>query len=294
MTVRINSVSALRALQSMESNSINLARSLERLSSGLRINTGGDDPAGLIISEQLRGQINGLKAATRAVGESVNFFRVVEAALNEVSTLLINLRGMAIIGVNGATSQDQRNALNFEFQNATDSIQRISQTSRFGTDRIFGTVSGANVARTFQLTENAGSTGDSVQFTFADFSRAGSITVNGITIAFSSVFLLIASSNLLSSGSASIALGRISQAITSISTYRGALGAFQRNIFESQQRFLAISIQNLTASESFIRDANIPEETISLTRNQILVQASTAMLAQANFVTQNLLSLLQG
>ena len=294
MTVRINSIAALNTLKALENNSISLARSLERLSSGLRINRGADDPAGLIISEQLRGQISGLKAASRAVGESVNFFRVAEAGLNEVSKLLITMRGLAVVGVNGATSQDQRNALNFEFQNATESIRRIAKNSRFTDERIFG-VSGtnANLSRTFQLSENAGFSGDSIQFTFADFSEASVVVVDGVTIAFSSVFLLIASSDLLLSSNASVALTRLRTAIDSISTYRGALGAFQRNVFESQQRFLSITIENLTASESFIRDANIPEETISFTRNQILVQASTAMLAQANVVSQNLLTLLQ-
>ena len=105
MTVRLNSAAGLNSLRTLENNSVSLRRSLERLSSGLRINRAGDDPSGLIISEQLRGQIQGLKMAARAVGESVNFFRVSEAALSEVNKMLIVLRGLAVVAVNGSTSQ---------------------------------------------------------------------------------------------------------------------------------------------------------------------------------------------
>ena len=293
MSLRVaHNTSALNTLRILERNTINLNRSLERLSSGFRINRAGDDPSGLIISEELRGQLAGIKAAQRAVGESINFFNVAESTLDEVNRLLITMRGLATVAINGATAPVQRTALNFEFQNATDSIERIFANANFAGLTIFNMLSGGSFAsgRVFQLGEQAG---DTATFAFKDATLGGTLTVNGTGITFNQFeALLAASSTLLTAGAASIALGRIETAITNISLYRGAMGAFTNNVFESQQRFLGIYLENLTASESFIRDTNIAAETTIFTRNQILVQASTAVLAQANVISQNVLQLL--
>jgi flagellin len=295
MALRVNNnTAALDSLRNLTNNTVSLNRSLERLSSGLRINRAGDDPAGLIISEELRGQLAGIQATQRAVGESVNFFNVAEASLNEVNTMLVNMRGLATEAINGATTSQQRQALNFEFQNAASSINRIFSKSNFAGDNIFNLGAAASMAsgRTFQVGEDAG---NNVVFAFKDATQGGLLTINGTPITFSNFNTLVkaASSTLLNATAAGTALGRIEDSIINISLYRGAIGAFNRNIFESQQRFLGIYMENLTASESYIRDTNMAEESSTYTRSQIMVQASTAILAQANTVSQSVLQLLK-
>ena len=296
MALRVaHNTAALNSLRILETNAINLNRSLERLSSGFRINRAGDDPSGLIISEQLRGQLAGIRAAQRAIGESINFFNTAEAGLDEVNRLMVTMQGLAVVALNGATTQQQRNALNFEFQNAVTSINRIFTRANFAGDTIFNLTAASVLAdgRVFQLGETVG---DTATFAFKNAPSGGTLVINGTTINFGTATTgfqaLVAASNLLSSGAASVALGRIQDSITNISLYRGAMGAFNLHIFESQQRFLGIYMENLTAAESFIRDTNIAAETTIFTRNQILVQASTAVLAQANVVSQNVLQLL--
>jgi flagellin len=302
MALRVNHNSAtMDSLRNLENNTIGLNRSLERLSSGLRINRAGDDPAGLIISEELRGQIAGIQASQRAVGESVNFFNVAEAGLNEVNTMLVNMRGLATEAINGSTTTQQRQALNFEFQNAAASIKRIFNKSNFAGDTIFNLSAAATIAngRVFQLGEDAG---NNITFAFKNATSGGTLTINGTTITFGVAagtatgfagLVNGSSTDLLNATNGAVALSRIEESIVNISLYRGAIGAFNRNIFESQQRFLGIYLQNLTASESYIRDTNMAQETSTFTRNQIMVQASTAMLAQANTVSQNVLQLLK-
>ena len=132
MSLRVNNnPAALNTLRILNNNTISLNRSLERLSSGFRINRAGDDPSGLIISEELRGQLAGIKAAQRAVGESINFINVAEASLDEVNKLMVTMRGLATVAINGATSADQRSALNFEFKSAVASIQRMFRQANF-------------------------------------------------------------------------------------------------------------------------------------------------------------------
>jgi flagellin len=218
---------------------------------------------------------------------------VAEAGLNEVNHLLVIMRGLATVSINGSTTSQQRMALNFEFKNASESIQRIFNKSNFAGDTIFNLPAGATIAsgRTFQVGEQSG---DAVTFAFLNATSGGALTINGTAIGFTMFnSLLAASSNLLTAGGAATALARIEDSISNISLYRGAIGAFNRNIFESQQRFLGIYMENLTAAESYIRDTNMAEETSNFTRHQIMVQASTAILAQANTVSQNVLQLLK-
>ena len=288
MSLTVNSnTSSLNSLRNLQNNTLSLNQSLQRLSSGFRINRGSDDPSGLIISEQLRGQLSGIKAAQRVVGETTNFFNTAEAAMDEVSRMLVDIRGLATAAVNGATTADQRKALNFAFKNAVDSIDRIFAKTNYAGDAIF-----ANNSRTFQLGEK---TGDTIKFTFKDVTAGNmTMTVNGTSLNFSKFTILMnaASSTLLTAGVASRAIDRIEDSIKNISLYRGAIGAISKNTLQSQQRYLGIYMENLTASESYIRDTNMAQETSTFTRNQILVQASTAVLAQANTVSQNVLQLL--
>ena len=138
MSLRINNnVAAINALRNLGNTTLQLNKALARLSSGLRINTAADDPAGLIISEQLRGQIKALEAASRNVSEGTNFLNIGERALEEVNNLLVSMRALAVHAANGATSDDQRTADNLEYQNALSSIRRIFDTTRYAGSIIF-------------------------------------------------------------------------------------------------------------------------------------------------------------
>ncbi len=271
MSLRINNnVAAINALRNLGNTSLNLNKSLQRLSSGLRINTASDDPAGLIISEQLRGQIASLKAASRNVSEANNFFNIGERALEEVNNLLVSMRALAVHAANGATSAAQRGADDQEFQDAYVSITRIFSTTRYAGDLVFD-----NVAKTYLVGEVAA---DTVGFTFANWAAVdlGSVAGEDVTDA----------------TNAGLAITALDTTASAVSALRGDIGAMQKNTFETRQRTIATQIESVTASESNIRDANIAEETTNFTKYQILVQAGTAVLAQANVISQNVLQLL--
>ena len=291
MTVS-DSGTAQLSIRILGRNSISLGRSLERLASGFRINRAQEDPSGMIISEELRGQIEGIASAQRVVIETIKFLQTAESALGEVSRLLVAMKQQAIGAVNGSASAEQRGALNFEFRSAVASIERIFNRARYAGDRIFN-LSAANTladGRTFQIGEQLG---NKATFAFFDAARGGSLNINGTNITFGQFQLLLSSgSTLLSSGAASLALGRINTSIIQISLYRGAMGSFVHNTLESQKRGLGLYLQELTKANSFIRDTNMGAETAALARGRILVQASTAMLAQANVLSQSVLRLL--
>ena len=271
MSFRINNnVAAINALRNLGNTTLKLNKSLQRLSSGLRINVAADDPAGLIISEQLRGQIASLKAASRNVSEANNFFNIGERALEEVNNLLVSMRALAVHAANGATSAAQRTADDQEFQDALTSIQRIFTTTRYAGDLVFD-----SVAKTYLIGEDSA---DTVSFTFDNWAAADTGTVTG--------------TDLTSAVNAGLAITAIDTTAASVSALRGDIGAMQKNTFETRQRTIATQVESLTASESAIRDANFAEETTSFTKYQILVQAGTAVLAQANVISQNVLQLL--
>ncbi len=259
-----NNIAAMNTQRNLNVNSFNLSKSLQKLSSGFRINTASDGPADLIISEGLRAQIGGLKAAIRNTQEASNYLGIAEGALKEVSDLLVQARALAVHAANdGVVSTSQQAADDGEYQNIRATITRINTVTRFAGQAVF------NTGGDFQLGEGAG---DQVTF-----SVSAIVTPGG---------------DLTTAANASTAMGVLDGAISTIATQRGRIGAFIKNTLQSNINSLSVALENVTATESFVRDANMAEETGNFTKNQILVQAGVSVLAQANVMSQSVLQLL--
>jgi len=277
MALRINhNIAAINTQRNLQRTTFDLSKSLQKLSSGFRINTAADDPAGLVISEQLRAQVGGLQAAVRNSQEAANLIGITEGALQEINDTLVSIRALTLHAANtGVVGADQIAADQAEVDNAVNSIQRIAETTRYAGDRIF---TGSN--RNFHVGEGT-SAGDRVSIIIVEISTQ---VLNLDSIKDGGALDL--------GTSAGGALSAIDGAISYISGLRGDLGAFQKNTLQTNINSLSVAIENVTATESFIRDANMAVETSEFTKNQILVQAGTAVLAQSNLASQNVLRLL--
>jgi len=268
-----NNISALNTQRNLNVNSFNLSKSLQKLSSGFRINTASDGPADLIISEGLRGQISGLKAAIRNTQEASNYLGIAEGALKEVSDLLVSARALAVHAANeGVVTAEQIAADQSELDNVVATIDRIAAVTRFAGDAVFNPA--ADVS--FQIGEG-GTNNDQV-------------TIDNSALSLGTAALSLGAIDL--TASAASAIIAIDNAISVVATRRGILGAFIKNTLETNINSLSVSLENVTATESYIRDANMAEETSNFTKNQILVQAGVAMLAQSNVASQSVLQLL--
>jgi flagellin len=268
LTVNHN-ISAMNTMRNLNLSSFNLSKSLQKLSSGYRINSAVDGPADLVISEGLRAQIGGLGAALRNSQEASNFVGIAEGALNEVSALLVSMRGLAIHSTNaGVVTTEQIAADQAELDNALSTIDRIGLVTRFADGVVFD-----GNSRTFQIGEGD-TTNDRVTLVLGSVAT-GALGIAGMTV------------------NASNAVALIDSAINAIATMRATYGAFVKNTLQSNINSLSVSLENVTATESYIRDTNMAEETSNYTKNQILVQAGVSVLAQANVASQSVLSLLR-
>lgn len=272
-----NNIPAINALRHLNETSFNLNKTLQRLASGLRIVTAADDPAGLIISEQLRSQIASLKAASRNVSEADKYMSIAEGALDEVNRLLVEMRALALHGANDATSADQRAADAEAFGQAALSIQRIITQTRYAGDTVFPT--GGGLTKTYRIGDK---TTDTVSVAFPDLPADANLAL----------LVAIAGAPWANAAAAVTSVTNVDNFSATISNLRGELGAVQKYTFQARERTLAIQIENVAAAESNIRDANMAEETTNFTKYQILTQAGIAVLAQANVVSQNVLQLL--
>jgi flagellin len=268
MSLRINSnVEAFNAHRNLVGTSSKLAKSMERLSSGYRINRAADDAAGLAISERLRGQIRGLAQAQRNAQDAVSLVQTAEGSLTEVHAMLQRVRELAVQYKNGSLSTDDRASIQSEVNQLASEIERIGTSAKFNGTSLLNAAS----TMTFQVGAN-----DGEQIGVATISLGASVG--------SSVFALT------EAGTTDIT--EIDQAIANVSTQRAAFGAVQ-NRLEYALNNLSTYQENLTASESRIRDVDMAAEMVDFTKLQILQQAGTAMLAQANQAPQSVLSLLQ-
>lgn len=273
MGLRVNTnVASLNAQRNLSNTTQSLNRSLERLSSGLRITRASDDAAGLAISESFRAEIRSLGQAQRNANDGVSLLQIAEGALNETSNNLIRLRELAIQSANGTLGAAERGTLNAEFQDLIEEIDRVAAVTEFnGTNLLAST--GASI--TFQVGANSTSN-DTITLSGVD-ATSSSIGLSGLTIS--------------SQSAAAATLTGLDAAISEIAELRGSFGTAQ-NRLESTIRSLAVAIENTSAAESRIRDVDVASETAILTRNQVLQQAGIAVLAQANVSTQSALSLL--
>ena len=266
MSLRINSnVDAIAAHRHLSATSDAISESMERLSSGLRINKAADDAAGLGISEKMRSQIRGLAQAQRNIQDGVSMVQTAEGNLDEVHSILQRVRELAVQYRNGSLSAAGKGAIQSEVDQLSQEITRIGNSAVFnGVSLLSGTSS-----VTFQVGANDNET---------------------IAISFSNLATAVGSAY---SNMATASLAAIDAAVDAVSAMRSGLGAVQ-NRLEHALSVTGVYQENLTSAESRIRDVDMAEEMVTLTKNQILQQAGTAMLAQANQAPQSVLSLLRG
>ncbi|OJF67339.1 flagellin [Alteromonas sp. V450] len=280
MSLFVNTnVSSLNAQRQLFNTGNNLSTAFERLSSGFRINSAADDAAGLQITDRMTSQIQGLNQAVRNANDGISLAQTAEGAMAETTTALQRIRTLAIQSQNGINTESDRAALQKEVSALRTEISRISTTSQFGgVDILTGDFSAK-----FLVGANAGQT-ISVNLSSQALARAG---VDG----FSATGLGIISDDVLTEAGASRLLTAVDSAISAIGGLRADLGALQ-NRFQSTIRNLSNISENVSAARSRIKDADFATETAELSRNQILQQASTTVLAQANQRPQAALSLL--
>ena len=266
MSLRIqNNVEAFNAQRQLVSNSDKLGKAMEKLSSGYRINRAGDDAAGLAISEKLRGQIGGLAQASRNASDAISMVQTAEGALNEVHSMLQRVRELAVQYKNGTLSANDQLAIQSEVNQLSAEISRIGTDTEFNGTKLLSTAGTV----TFQV-----GAADAQTITAATISVGSQIAAN--------VFALGGVSD----------IQEIDTAINNVSAARATFGAVQ-NRLEHTISNLASYQENLTASESRIRDADMASEMVQFTKYQILQQAGTSMLAQANQAPQSVLTLLR-
>ncbi len=272
--MRINqNIAAFNSYRNLSATNIQLGKSLEKLSSGFRINRAADDAAGLAKSESLRAEISGSRQAIRNAQDGVSFVQTAEGALNEVHAILQRMRELAVDAANTATTDGV--AQQAEVTELLAEIGAIGSNSTFAKKTVFQDYSASGAALTFHVGSGAGQT----------------LTINtDLTLTSSSVFGATVSGVNVSSD-ANGAITTLDTAISAVSTARSTLGATQ-NRLEHTVANLSVAVENLSASESRVRDTDMAAEMVSFTRHQIMVQAGTAMLAQANQVPASVLGLL--
>jgi flagellin len=276
MGLRINTnTAALNAQRTMWGTRQGLDRSLERLSSGFRINRAGDDAAGLAISENLRASIRGLKQASRNAQDGISLVQVAEGGLNEISSILIRLRELGVQAASDTIGPVERQFLNVEYDQLISEIDRIADGTEFNGTQL---LSGVGAILDFQVGTRNNPEIDRISF---DASRADA----------NSAALGVNLSSVADKASAQNALASIDQAIVSVSAMRADFGAIQ-NRLQSVVGNLQVSLENMASANSRIRDVDVAEETSEYTKNNILLQAGTAVLAQANQSANSALSLL--
>jgi flagellin len=279
-----NNIASLNAQRLLGVNSARLAQSVERISSGIRINKASDDAAGLAISEGLRSDIRALRQAVRNANDGVSLINVTEGALNEQAGILIRLRELASQAATGTVSSTERATIQLEFSALRNEVDRIAATTEFNGQKLVDGSLASSVASTNQIFIQIGinSSADS-RINLNEQVDLEAMTSTGLSIHELSV---------TSSADALSALSQMDTSITQITAGRGKIGAVQNRLMKSISN-LSVGIENLTAADSQIRDADLAHEVAMLTRNQILVQASTAMVGQANLIPQSVLQLLQ-
>ena len=287
MSLRIqNNIEAFNTHRQLQISSDAASSSMEKLSSGYRINRAADDAAGLAISEQMRGQIGGLDQAQRNAQDGVSLVQTAEGSLNEVHSMLQRLRDLKVQFNNGTLDSDDKDAIASEVYQIGQELGNIGTQTSFNGNKLLG---GSTFK--FQVGANDGETISTTAVTLSGSIASGGLSeLTGLADATAAKTALAKTA--LSSGSLST-IDVIDNAIKNISTARANYGAVQ-NRLEHRMNNLATYQENLTASESRIRDVDMAAEMTTYTKENILQQAGTSMLAQANQMPQNVLQLLKG
>ncbi len=277
--MRINqNIAAFNAYRNLSVTQGQLGKSLEKLSSGFRINRAADDAAGLAKSESLRAEIRGSRAAVRNAQDGVSFVQTAEGALNEVHSILQRMRELAVDAANTATTDGS--AQQAEIDELVSELGAIGTRTKFAGNTVFQNYGTNNL--TFQV---GASSGDTLSIS-SDLRLDTASAANGV------FGVDLSAIDVTTGAGASSALTALDTAIGNVSSTRSTLGATQ-NRLEHTIANLSVAVENLSASESRVRDTDMAMEMVTFTRNQIMSQAGTAMLAQANQVPSSVLTLLR-
>ena len=274
-----HNISAMNAYRNLASVNERVDKNMEKLSSGLRINRAGDDAAGLAISEKMRGQIKGLNMATKNSQDGISLIQTAEGALNETHSILQRMRELSVQSANDTNTTEDREKLQLEMNQLRQELDRVSTSTEFNTRKLL-TGEYAEGGLTFHIGANKD---QNVKFQVADMG-ATYLKVNGATDE--------EAVSISTQDDANVAIEIVNNALERVSEERAKFGALQ-NRLEHTINNLRVSGENLQASESRIRDADMANEMVSLNKDKIISQSGTAMLAQANAKPQSVLQLLQ-
>jgi flagellin len=280
MGLRIaTNISSMTSQRHLRETRESLDRSLERLASGYRINRAGDDAAGLAISEKLRAKTRGLVQAQRNASDGVSLIQVAEGGLNEVQNILVRLRELGVQAASDTIGPDERRYLDEEYQSLKEEMDRIANSTEFN--------------GTFLLDGTGGTLDFQVNTGGQNLLGVDRISFNAYELDVNSDRLQLSDVTVSTKYDAQRSLSILDDAIKTVSSTRGQLGAIE-NRLQSTIRNVAISIENLSAANSRIKDVDMASETAEMTKNNILAQAGISVLAQANNIPQLALSLLKG
>jgi flagellin len=274
-------LNSLNAQRNQSASQASLAQSMQRLSSGLRVNSAKDDAAGLAIAERMNAQVKGMNVAQRNANDGISMAQTAEGALGKVGDSLQRMRELAVQARNATNSCSDKDSLDKEFQQLSKEITRVLGATSFNGKHILGADAGA---KDFQIGANT-STDDTITVTTANMAT-GDASVTAVTAATSSI------GQVATATSIGKVIDNIDGAIDKVNSERAMYGATQSR-FDSVISNLAVSVENQTAARSRIMDTDFAQETASLSRAQILQQAGNAMVAQANQLPQQVLSLLR-
>lgn len=284
--MRINhNISSMNAMNSLFSSGRDMSKSLEKLSTGLRINRSSDDAAGLAISENLRAQVRGQGQAQRNAMDGTSMLQIAEGAANEISAVLQRMRELSVQSANDTLTSTERTYAHKEFNALREEIDRIAAVTNYNGVDLMSTQAGR-----FGV---AGATSNTSFWIDAGSTRGtDSITITIDTMTVGSLSSALSTATLTTQAGATASITAIDSAINSVNSTRANIGAFV-NRLEHAVNNLMVSQTNQAAAESLIRDVDFAQETAEFTKNQILTQSGTSMLAQSNMLPQNVLSLLR-
>jgi flagellin len=273
MSINTN-VLSLTTQRNLGSNQSSLSTSMQRLSSGLRVNTSKDDAAGLAIASRMETQVRGMNVAARNASDAISLVQTAEGAIGKVSDMLQRMRELAVQAANATNNTGDRGNLDSEFQQLSAEVTRTIANTRFNGSAILAGDAGTS---SYQVGANSTDQVAVVTTQLNNASQITNVTGGGITTV----------------GAASTAMANIDDALTLVNTQRAMYGAVQ-NRFEAMIQVLQVNSENTSAAKGRIMDADFAVETSNLSRSQILQQAASAMVAQANAMPQQVLQLLRG
>ncbi|MDC7124275.1 MAG: flagellin [Spirochaetales bacterium] len=279
-----HNLSADYASRLLNSKSTDMSASMEKLSSGMRINKAGDDASGLAVSEKLRSQIRGLNQANKNIENGVSFIQTTEGFLGNTQDILHRIRDLSVQSANGIYTEEDRMQIQVEVSQLVDEINRIASHAQFnGMNMLTGAF--ASDSATGQMMQfQVGANMDQNERVYVGTMTAEALGIENIQGGSGTI-------NIATSEDANMAIGLVDSALTQVSKQRADLGAYQ-NRFETASKGVSIAAENLQAAESTIRDVDMASEMSTFVKNQILTQSSTAILAQANTQPQSILQLL--